>query len=217
MRLPMIVTTMLLTMALGVAHAATPPHSGFLETYPKMHPDPKRPGASIYIAPGTSLKGLARVRIDPILIWYAKDSQYQGIDPNELAAVTNNFRRALTKHLEPRFPVVDTAGPDVLELRIALTNVVAEEKKRGILGYTPVGFVIGAVNDAATAGPNLNIRSATVEAELLDANGKQLAVVVDPLVTDGTNTMALSWSDIAKIMDDAGKRLRARMDGDNPQ
>jgi hypothetical protein len=58
--------------------------------------------------------------------------------------VTNNFRKALIKHLEPAYPVVDTNGQDVLELRLAITNVVAEKKKRGLLGYTPVGFVIGA-------------------------------------------------------------------------
>lgn len=217
MRASMLLVTAFFAFGLSAAHAQTPPPSGFLDTYPQMHPDPKRPGASIYIAPGATLKGLTKVRIDPILIWYAKDSTYQGIDPNELAAVANNFRRDITKSLEPAYPVVDSGGPDVLELRVALTNVVAEKKKRGLLGYTPVGFVVGAAKDAATAGPKLNISSATVEAELLDANGKQLAVVVDPLVTDGSKTEAMTWSDLGKVMDAAGKRLRARMDGDNPR
>lgn len=205
---------LVLTLATG---AAVPPQSGFLDSYPTLQPDPKHEGSFIYMAPGATLKGLTKVRIDPILIWYANDSTYKGIDPNELSAVTENFRKALIKHLEPKFPVVDTDGQDVLHLRLAITNVTAEKKKRGILGYTPVGFVIGAAKNAATAGPNLNIASATVEAELLDSSGKRIAVVIDPLEGKEVQKDNLTWADIGKILDHAGQRLRARMDSDNPQ
>jgi Protein of unknown function (DUF3313) len=202
---------------LTVATAATvPPQSGFLDTYPTLQPDTKHPGSFIYIAPGGSLKGFTKVQIDPILVWYSKDSTYQGIDPNELSAVTENLRKALIKHLEPKYPVVDTAGPNVLRLRLAVTNVTAEKKKRGILGYTPVGFVITTAKNAATAGPNLNISSATLEAELLDSSGKQLAVVIDPLEGQDVQKENLTWADIGKILDAAGTRLRARLDSDNP-
>jgi len=208
----------MLAVAAAIGSSATfaaPPPSGFLDSYPAMKPDPKRPGASIYIAPGTSLKGLDKVLIDPILVWYSRDSKYQGIDPNELSAVTEHLRTALTKSLEPKYPIVDATGPGVLRLRVAITNVVAEKKKRGILGYTPVGFVIGTAKNMATAGPNINLSSATVEAELLDPSGKQLAVVVDPLVSGETKEEALTWAQIATVLDAAGQRLRARMDADN--
>jgi hypothetical protein len=218
MRAPLMLIATLFALSFSAARAAhaapPPPPSGFLDTYPTMQPDTKRPGASIYVAPGTTLKGFTKIYIDPILVWYSRDSTYQGIDPDELSAVTNNFRKALIKHLEPTYPVVDTRGKDVLELRLAITNVIAEKKKRGILGYTPVGFVIGAAKNAATAGPNIDISSATVEAELLDSSGKQLAVVVDPLVTDESTKDKMTWNDIAKTMDAAGERLRTRMDAD---
>jgi hypothetical protein len=196
--------------------AALPPQSGFLDSYPTLQPDTKHPGSFIYIVPGGSLKGFTKVQIDPILVWYSKDSTYQGIDPNELSAVTENLRKALVKNLEPKYPVVDADGPNVLRLRLAVTNVVAEKKKRGILGYTPVGFVISSAKNAATAGPNLNISSATLEAELLDSSGKRLAVVIDPLVGQDVEKENLTWADIGKVLDAAGKRLRARLDGDNP-
>ena len=208
--------TLALALVLGAApaFAADPPHSGFLEKYPPMHPDPKHPGGSIYIAPGATLKGYTKVQLDPILVWYSKDSPYQGIDPDELAGVTRNLRAALVQHLEPEYPVMDVSGKDVLHLRIAITQVVAEKKKRGILGYTPIGFVVGAAKDMATAGPNVNVQSATIEAELLDPSGKQIAVSIDPLLT-GESSKALTWNDIAKIMDAAGQRMRARLDADN--
>src|SRR6201991_425907 len=199
------------------AHGASvpPPQSGFLDSYPALQPDPKHEGSFIYMPADASLKGFTKIHIDPILIWYAKDSTYQGIDPNELSAVTENFRKALIKNLEPKYPVVDTDGADVLRLRLAITNVTAEKKKRGILGYTPVGFVIGAAKNLATAGPNINLNSATVEAELIDPSGKQLAVVVDPLVSGESKKEALTWDQIATVLDAAGQRLRTRMDADN--
>ncbi len=75
----------------------------------------------------------------------------------------------------------------------------------------------GAAKNAATAGPNLNIASATVEAELLDPSGKRIAVVIDPLEGKEVQKDNLTWADIGKILDHAGQRLRARMDSDNPQ
>jgi len=205
-------------LVLTVASAASPPpQSGFLDSYPALQPDPKHEGSFIYMEPGASLKGFTKVQIDPILVWYAKDSTYQGIDPNELSAVTENLRKAVVKNLEPKYPVVSSDGPNVLRLRLAVTNVTAEKKKRGILGYTPVGFIISSAKNAATAGPNLNIASATLEAELLDASGKRLAVVIDPLAGQDVQKENLTWADIGKVLDAAGKRLRARMDSDNPQ
>ena len=215
MRSILILISGMLAIAASTAFAAPPP-SGFLDTYPTMKPDPQRPGASLYVAPGASLKGFSKVQIDPILVWYSVDSKYQGIDPDELAAVTDKLRAALVKNLEPKYPVVDGGGKDVIHLRIALTNLIAEKKKRGILGYTPVGFVVGEAKKMATAGPNIKLTSATLEAELLDPSGKQLAVIIDPLASGETKEQALTWAQIGDILDAAGKRLRTRMDADNP-
>jgi hypothetical protein len=214
MRPTLLLATGLLAIAVSTAYAAPPP-SGFLDSYPTMKPDPKRPGASLYVASEHPLKGFSKVEIDPILVWYSPDSAYKGIDPNELSAVTEHLRTALKKDLGPNFPVVEGTGPDVVRLRVAITNVMAEKKKRGILGYTPVGFVIGAAKNMATAGPNINLTSATIEAELLDPSGKQLAVVVDPLGSSETKKEALTWGQMAEILDAAGKRLGDRMAADN--
>jgi hypothetical protein len=215
MRLQPIAFVVLLAAVSVAAVAAPPPHSGFLESYPALKADPKHPGGYIYVAPGFSLKGYSKLELAPITIWYAKDSPYQGIDPEELSGVTKNLRAAMVRNLEPDYPVLEVPGKDVLQLRIAITQVVAEKKKRGILGYTPIGFVVGAAKDMATAGPNVNLKSATLEAELLDPSGKQLAVSVDPLVPSDFNKDTMTWADLGQIMDAAGKRMRARLDGDN--
>ncbi len=44
--------------------------------------------------------------------------------------------------------MVDTPGPNVLYLRLAITDLSLTRKKRGVLAYTPVGFVLKAGVDA---------------------------------------------------------------------
>lgn len=194
---------------------AAPTQSGFLDDYPTLTADAQRPGAMIHIVPGRSLKGFDKVAIEPILVWYAPESSYKGIDPNELAAVTNSLHDALVNNLEPRYPVVRGSGPDVLQLRVAITNVMARKKKKGLLSYTPVGLVVGAAKSLGTAGPDIDLGAATIEAELLDAAGQRIAVIVDPLASGEARDERLTWDGIAMVLDAYGKRLRARLDADN--
>lgn len=204
-----------LALFAGAAFAETP-RSGFLDDYPAMTADAQRPGAEIFVAPESSLKGYSRVAIDPVLVWYAADSAYKGVEPNELAAVTNSMRELLIENLEPRYAVVREAGPGTLQVRLAITNVVAEKKKRKLMSYTPVGFAVTTAKNMATAGPNINLGSATVEAELLDAEGKRLVVLIEPLMAGDSKKEALTWDRIGAVLDAYGKRLRARLDADNP-
>lgn len=196
---------------------AAPPHSGFLDDYPAMQADAQRPNAMSYIAPGRSLKGFDKVAVEPILVWYALESKYKGIDPNELSAVTTSLQAALVNNLEPRYPVVQGSAPGVLQVRLAITNVMAQKKKKGLLSYTPVGLVVGAAKSLATAGPNIDLSAATVEAELLDASGERIAVIVEPLASGDSKKQSLTWEEIAAALDAYGKRLRARLDADNAQ
>lgn len=203
-----------------IALAATPvlvfaSGSAFIENAPTMIADAKNPGALIYVAPGRSLRGFDKVAIEPIEVWYAADSDYKGVEPNELGGVTNSLRDALVRTLAPSYPVVSGSGPGVLHVRLAVTNVHAQKKRRGLLGYTPVGFVVGAARDAATSGPNIDLQDATIEAELSDAEGVRIAVVSEPLFAGSSRREALTWSEIGAALTAYGERLRGRLDADN--
>jgi hypothetical protein len=195
---------------------ATAPPSGFIEDPPALTTDAQRPGARSYIAAGRDLRGFSRVAIDPVLVWYSPESKYQGIEPNELAAVANGLREILVEQLEPRYAVVKTEGPGVLQVRLAITNVVAQKKKKGLLGYTPVGLVAGAVKGLASSAPNIDLGAAVIEAELLDGDGKRLAVFVEPLADGKGKAEALTWESIGTVMAAYAQRLRKRLDADNP-
>ena len=216
-----VVLALALALALSVcglsAHAAQPASGFFEDPAPALVDDAKRPGAKSWIAPGKSLKGYTRIALEPILVWYAPGSKYQGIEPNELAAVTAGLHESLVLNLEPKYPVVGATGAGVLHVRLAITNLVAQKKKRGLLGYTPMGFVVGTAKNLADAGPNIDLAQATIEAELLDASGTRIAAIVEPVADGPTRHEQLTWKAIGDVLDAYGKRLRARLDADNPQ
>ena len=116
-------------------------NSGFIDNMPPLTPDPERPGAMIWQKPDLNRAAYTRVMGEPITIFISPDSEYKGLDADELKALTHGFQEAMIMTVEPEIPVVHKPGPGVAYVRAALTNVKLAKKKRGLLGYTPVGLV----------------------------------------------------------------------------
>ena len=57
------------------------------------------------------------------------------------------LRQQLTDAVSKNITVVDKAGPGVLYVRIAASNVHLKKKSRGLLGYTPAVFVVITAED----------------------------------------------------------------------
>lgn len=193
-------------------------YSGFLEDYPAFEQDKDRPGALVYFQPGLDLKPYTKIIIDPIEIWYAPNSKYKGIKPDDLKALTDAFRMALINELEPDYPVVNKTGPGVLGIRLAITNVHVKKKKRGLLGYTPVGLVV--TTGIALAGKNINLMDATIEAELLDSQtNERLGVLIDEQSAspEKKKKNKTSWEEIENTLKFYAKRFRERMDAERGQ
>jgi hypothetical protein len=207
---------MLLTSASWAASGAK--YSGFLEDYPTLEADKDRKGALIYRKPGVALKNYTKIMIDPMEIWYAPDSKYKGIKPDELKALADAFRESLVSALEPTYPVVSKPGPDVLRLRIAITNVYVKKKKKSILSFTPVGLVVTGAK--ALAGKNISLVDATIEAEMLDSqsNGR-LGVLIDRQSDSAEKKkkkkMKTSWENVEKTLQFYAERFRSRMDAEH--
>ncbi len=205
----------LLTSASWAASGAK--YSGFLEDYPTLEADKDRKGALIYRKPGVALKNYTKIMIDPMEIWYAPDSKYKGIKPDQLKALADKFRESLVSALEPTYPVVSKPGPDVLRLRMAITNVYVKKKKKGLLSFTPVGLVVTGAQ--ALAGKNISLVDATIEVEMLDSqsNGR-LGVLIDKQSDSAEKKKKkkkTSWEDVEKTLQFYAERFRSRMDAEH--
>jgi len=192
-----------LAVALQQAVAAD---SGFIDNMPQLTPDPDRAGAMVWQKPDLNRAAYTRVMFEPITIFISPDSEYKGLKADELKAMSDGFQEAITKTLEPDFPVVNQAGPGVLYLRVALTNVKVAKKKRGLLGYTPIGFVV-----TTASGPTILLKDASLEIEALDsASSERLFVLVDP-APKTVGAKELTWDEVNKVFVYYAERFKARM------
>lgn len=187
-------------------------YSGFLDHYPALKQDPDGGGGLIYRKAGTDLGDYDKILIEPIEVWMADDSKYKGFSPDELKAITDEFYRTLVLNLEPDYPVVSKPGPGVLVIRLAITDVYAKKKKRGLMGYIPIGAVIGAASGKYRA----KLNDATIEAELLDAQShEQLGVLIDKLSVSKGGGDKTSWAEVTEALNFYAKRFRSRMDAEH--
>jgi hypothetical protein len=187
--------------------------SGFIDNMPKLEADKDRPGTMMYKVPGLEMKKYTKFMLAPVEIWYAPDSKYKGISPDDLKAVADTLRGTVKYELEPDWPVVSRPGPGVLGMRIAITNVYVKKKKKTILSFTPIGLAVTA--GMAMAGKNISLLDATIEVEMIDTETNERVGVMATKISDqpgrkkGKKT---SWEEIKNTLDFYAQRFRSRID-----
>jgi len=204
----LICLAMMVAPALGLAATGS---SEFLDIHPQLKPDPDRPGALMWQKPGFDRAKYSKVMFEPLSIFIASDSEYKGFTADDATALSSGFRDTVVRVLEPEIPVVSVAGSGVLHVRAALTGVKLKKEKRGLLGYTPIGIVVTAAQDAA--GKRVSLESATLEMEVYDAStGEPLAVIVDSRPkTEAGGKEELSWKSIEETFRFYATRFKSRM------
>lgn len=208
------VTSLLLGVAMlamsSFAFAATQ-SSQFLDIHPELKPDPDRPGEMEWRKPGFDLANYDKVMFAPLTIFVDPNSEYKGLDSEDVRALAEGFRNAVVKTLEPEVQVVDVPGPGVLYVRAALINVKLRKQKRGLLGYTPLGFIITSAMDLA--GKRISLENAALEMEVYNAATLQpVGVIIDSHPSVEKNSQEeYSWKSIETTMTYYAKRFKSRL------
>lgn len=128
-------------------------NSGFLSDYGRLKPAPWGDGIECWRSPQANLKKYNKVLITRMEVTL-KPEQQKGIDPTDLKTLTDYFHAALVRELKPQMAIVDKPGPDVIVIRIALTDLVPTSVGRSVTGtLIPYGFVAEAGSGAATGRP----------------------------------------------------------------
>lgn len=175
---------LVLTLLYGCASTGTPKsdktpeRSGFLSNYELLKPIEGGDGAQSWRSQDVDWKKYDKVLIERMQVFIKEDSENKGIDPTDLKVLTDYFYQALVKELEPTAQIVDTAGPDVIGLRIAIVNLVPTKYARSIVGtLTPYGFVVEAASGPASgrpAGSTPYLGETGIEAQFLDGGSGQV-------------------------------------------
>ena len=189
-----------------------PAHSGFLGDYSKLKPAPDREGVLLYRDASAKVGPQTKIMFRPVEVYVVPSADYKGVQPDVLKRMTDEFLASFKRALTPGYEIVTAPGPDVLELRCAITGVQAVKP-----GLSPVDFLpIKAVFNAgrAAAGKSPLVAEMTAEMEVLDQNNTRLAAAVanrkgDKTLQQGEN---ITWAHLQAISDYWAQNFRQRLD-----
>jgi hypothetical protein len=132
--------------------SATPVKKGFLEGYySNLQPGPEGGAKQRWIKPGVDFSKYNKVMLDSMVFFFADDSEYKGIDPEELKTLSDGCNLAIVNALKDKYPIVSEPGPDVVRLKVALTGLEQSNPVlSGVTSVVPIGLGISVVKKGAT-------------------------------------------------------------------
>ncbi len=216
----MISATLLLSALLVLATAAAE-ETGFLPDYSNLIDTDGDFINRAYVAPGAMdrLANYDSVMVDEPEVFISEDTRYRGAKADQLKQLADTVRLTMMERLEAGgYAMADEAGPSVIYMRWAITNLFLRKKKRGILSFTPLGAVVHATRQAAVRDlwKKIDIVEIGVEIEFLDSvSGEQLAAVVvlrGARETDEQERELVSWEELDALMQTLGERVRCNLD-----
>jgi len=201
---------------------------GFLTDYSKL-PSTGNDGAFEYRDPTANFGKYNKLLVDRIKIWFKDDIEYKGIDPEELMQLTDYFYSAIEKAVGDAYPMVSEPGPDVLRLRIAITDIVPNKPEASVTSLIVPYLWIGEASAGAAmkeAGTTPFTGEASIEVEALDSvSSTQLAAFIETKLGKKYNwTHGISagvsdyirayskWSYTEQAMDHWAGLIRQRLD-----
>ena len=193
-----LVATLLAGPSFAAEQMLTPEEQALLK------PSKEFKAVKTYDYPGFNINDYPKVLIGAITVYYSDDSKSKAIAPDDLKIITDKIRHSLTLNLSRHVEVVDEPGPGVILLNVAIVRVNYQNKKRGLLGYTPVGFVTTTVANAANI--RLALVDAKIQGESVDSvSGKLLSIVEVQQIEKAKKQM--EWEDVQATVKDFTRRL----------
>lgn len=134
--------------------AAAISRTGFLSDYARLRPAPGGEGMLCWRDANVDWRRYDKVLIERIQVYLKPGGKPSPIDPTDLKTLLDYFHGALVKAITPEAQVVNRAGPGVLRVRIALTELTPTNPLESLAGTAvPYGFVAEIGSGAATGRP----------------------------------------------------------------
>ena len=126
---------------------------GFLSDYARLQPVAGGGGWLCWRNPAENWKQFDKVLFERIKVALKPDST-STVDPTDLKTLVDYFHASLVKAVQGEAQVVNVAGPGVLQVRIALTDLVPTDQLASLAGTAiPYGFVAEIGAGAASGRP----------------------------------------------------------------
>ncbi|HXY53790.1 MAG TPA: DUF3313 domain-containing protein [Nitrospirota bacterium] len=104
-----------------------------------------------WIRPGVDFSKYKKVMVDYVIFALAPDSEYKGINADEMKKLADAASKALVDALAEKFPIVSEPGPDVVRIKFAISDLKQSRPAVGVITTVlPVGLGINLVQKGAT-------------------------------------------------------------------
>lgn len=158
--------------------------SGFLSDYSQLKDYGGDTAMLSYIAPKANFRAYTKILLDPVRAYASsKDSSLAKLAKEKRQHLVNYFDAALRENLKKDYALVSQPGPDVLRVRVAITeakgSMVVLDTFSSVL---PPGIALNAIK-AGLTGKSLAVGEIGAECEGLDSvTGKRVFAAVDARV-----------------------------------
>jgi hypothetical protein len=190
-----------------------PDVTGFMgaDAAAKLQPGPEGGAALVYVNPNAQWSKYTKIHLMPVEFWAGADTKVSTEDQQTL---TTYFFNALQTDLQKNFTIVNSSGPDVMNLRVALMDATtATPGLRSASVIIPQLKVINVAQSMVT-GSYAFVGSAEAEMMATDsATGELLAEGVDKRAGGGglKGAASFKWGDSQNAMDYWADRISTRL------
>lgn len=197
----------------GCGATAPQQRSGFLgEYYANLKPvEEGNKDWLRWLKPGVDYSKYNKVMVDYVIFAFAEDSEYKGIDAIEMKELGDGASLAFINALKKEFPVVSEPGPDVIRIRIAITDLRQSNPViSGVTTVVPVGLAVSVVKKGAT---NTWTGSGATSAEMmvLDSTTNEVLAVGHDMRAAGFTERFSKWGSVEEAFKFWGERFTKKM------
>lgn len=187
----------------------------FLGDYSMLKEGGKDRALLLYVNPQADFKKYNAVLMDPVRLYASGKHEMENLSAEERQKILNYADATIREQLAADYEFVETPGPGVLHLRVAITE--AENASRTldtISTVIPIGLAASGLAALATGEWAFTGR-AGLEVEILDSEtGTRLAAAVDRRTgakVTGKADKFSGWRTIKNSLDFWADRLRERL------
>jgi hypothetical protein len=160
-----------------------------------LKPHAQVAGTSHYVMPGGDPSKYDKLIVGSVTFYFAEDSKAKDIDADEAKHISDAMKAAMVGASLDKAEVVISPGPGTAILNVAITEIDMQNKKRGLLGYTPVGLVVTTAGNLS--GLRMKLKDARIEGELVDSeSGNTVSVFRIDEIGNWDDKKGLSWDDL---------------------
>jgi hypothetical protein len=177
-----------------------------------LEPGPVGGAKMRWLKPGVDFSKYHRLMLDLVVFFFAPDSEYKGMDPQELKGLGDAFKRRLVDTLKKGYPIVASPAPDVARLRFAITDL--RQSRPVLSGIAPDGPIkFGKKSRQKHTGHLWSGSGATaVELMVFDSMTRDVIAAAKDKRTIGMKEKFTKWGSAEDAFQFWAERLKSFMD-----